>query len=84
MSPVLAGESHGSKCGECGTPVFGAVPARPYTDLKDDNEGLRRSLTEALEQQTATSKILRAISQSPTNVQPQLGKPPRGISVGPP
>jgi Double zinc ribbon len=57
-------------CGECGTPVIGAAPARPYADLKDENEGLRRSLTEALDQQTATSEILRVISRSPTALEP--------------
>ncbi len=57
-------------CLECGTPVAGAAPARPYADLKDENEGLRRSLTEALEQQTATAEILRVISSTPTDLQP--------------
>ncbi len=59
-------------CEECGTPAAEAAPARPYGDLKDENEGLRRSLTEALEQQTATSEILRVISASPTDLQPVL------------
>ncbi|HKF65684.1 MAG TPA: GAF domain-containing protein, partial [Vicinamibacterales bacterium] len=53
----------------CGTPLADPT-ARPYSDLKDEIDGLRRSLNEALDQQTATSEILRVISRSPTNVQP--------------
>src|SRR5262249_21979904 len=39
---------------------------RLFTELEQRN----RDITEALEQQTSTSEILRVISQSPTDVQP--------------
>jgi signal transduction histidine kinase len=44
----------------------------PYAELKREIGSLRRELAEALEQQIATSEILRVISSSPTELQPVL------------
>jgi signal transduction histidine kinase/putative methionine-R-sulfoxide reductase with GAF domain len=57
-------------CDECGTPLAGTAHEKPYAELKAENELLGHSLSEALQQQTATSGILRVISSSPTDIQP--------------
>jgi GAF domain-containing protein len=44
--------------------------AQSYSDLKTEVERLGGVLAESVEQQTATSEILRVISQFPTDVQP--------------
>src|SRR5262245_24611169 len=53
--------------------VIAIENVRLFTELQQKNEALTQAhaqITEALEQQTATSEILRVISSSPTDVQP--------------
>ena len=53
--------------------VIAIENVRLFTELQEKNRALTQAhaqVTESLEQQTATSEILRAISQSPTDVQP--------------
>jgi two-component system, NtrC family, sensor kinase len=53
--------------------VIAIENVRLFTELQDKNRALTEAhaqVTEALEQQTATSEILRVISSSPTDAQP--------------
>jgi two-component system NtrC family sensor kinase len=53
--------------------VIAIENVRLFTELQEKNRALTAAhaqVTEALEQQTATSEILRVISQSPTDVHP--------------
>src|SRR5262249_40514506 len=53
--------------------VIAIENVRLFKELEEKNRALTEShaqVTEALEQQTATSEILRVISSSPTDVQP--------------
>src|SRR5215470_2498419 len=53
--------------------VIAIENVRLFTELQEKNRALTHAhsqVTEALEQQTATSEILRVISSSPTDVQP--------------
>src|SRR5262249_28792226 len=53
--------------------VIAIENVRLFTELQEKNGALTQAharVTESLEQQTATSEILRVISRSPTDVQP--------------
>ena len=73
-------------CGECGTLLTGASHATPYADLRDENEGLSRSLreahaqaSEALARETAlvradtTRSLLPTIWPAPARVEIRRG-----------
>src|SRR5215470_6448306 len=62
-----------SFCEHCANPFSGPdLTTGSHAHLNTEVERLRRSLGEALEQQTATARILRVISSSPTNLQPVI------------
>src|SRR5262249_24545773 len=55
--------------------VIAVENVRLFTELQEKNQALTQAhaqVTESLEQQTATSEILRVISSSPTDMQPVL------------